>query len=268
VQILFNNNTQIELTLFDTAPSNQIQSMYRHLQSIDLVFRNGDNPFYTHEYTYGELVNQLAYYGKRVSVDVDTTLCLANDQQYFNSLHEIYEKKYNGLTDWLNFHEHIHLCENYGKNKESMCLILDHREKAGLLKKKFDIEWLKDSVTQVCAGDVYVRWAELGKMPYTYWANNEPNDIARMCELAKPWNTLYATIRVALENIDLLADKNIDAFNTWWAQYHDQWCEHWQIPSWPIQYQYGMIKIGKVSKVEEITKLLKNKIYPTNIFLS
>jgi hypothetical protein len=202
-----------------------------------------------------------------VSVDVDAALCLANDQQYFNYLHTIYEKNYNGTTDWLNFHEHIHLCETYF-TKPPMCLILDHRETAGPLKTKFNIDWLKDSVTQVCPGDVYLRWAELGKIPYEYWTNNEPNDITRMCELAKPWNILYATVSVALENIDLLAGKNIDAFNTWWVQYHDQWCEHWQIPNWPIHYQYGMIKIGKISKVEEIKILLNENIYPINVVLS
>lgn len=267
MEIRFNNNTRIKLDLFDTDPANQIRRMYQHLRSIDLVFRDRDNPFYTHKSTYNKLIDRLVSNGKVVSVNVDTDRCLANDQQYFNHLHEIYEKNYNGITDWLNFHEHIHLCEDYFK-KSKMCLILDHREKAGPVAKKFNIEWLKDSVTQVSTGDVYLRWAELGKIPYDYWANNEPNNITRMCELAKPWNILYATVSVALDNIDLLAGKNINAFNTWWAQYHDQWCEHWQITNWPIEYQYGMIKIGKVSKVNEIKQLLKEKIYPTNVFLS
>ena len=267
MQILFNNDFRAEISLFDTDLANIIRQMYQHLQYIKLSFRERDNPFYSYKFTYTEIVNQLVNYGKLVSVDVDTGRCLQYDQQYFNELHEIYEKKYNGVTAWLDFHEHIHLCEQY-ITKPPMSLILDYREKAGPLKKKFDIEWLKDSVTQVCPGDVYLRWAELGKIPYTYWENNEPNDITRMCKLAKPWNILYATVSVALEDIDLLANKNINMFNQWWVQYHDQWCKHWQIPNWPIQYQFGMIKIGKTSMVEEIKNMLQNNIYPTRVLLS
>jgi len=267
VQILFNNACQVEISLFETQPADAIRCMHRHLQHVDLSRRERDDPFYTYKFTYTEVVNQLVKYGKIVSVVVDSARCLQHDQQYFNELHEIYEKKYNGITDWLNFHEHIHLCERY-ITKPPMSLILDHREKAGPLNKEFQFEWLKESSTEICAGDVYLEWAELGKSPYRYWLNNEPNDLTRMCELVKPWHTLRSIIHVGLENINILENLKIDEFNSWWSIYENAWCDYWKIPSWPIEYQHAIIKIGKVSKVTEIKNMLQNNIYPTRILLS
>jgi hypothetical protein len=267
VQILFNNDSRIEISLFDTEPANTIRRMYHHLQHVELSFREKDDPFYTYKFTYTEVVNRLVHYGKIVSVEVDPARCLQHDQQYFNKLHKIYEKKYNGVTDWLNFHEHIHLCEQY-ITKPLMSLILDHREKAGPLNKKFQLEWLKESSTQICTGDVYLGWAELGKFPYQYWRDNEPNDLARMCELVKPWNTLRSTIHVGLENINILTNLKIDEFNSWWSIYENAWCDYWKIPSWPLEYQLGIIPVGKVSKVSEIKNMLQNNIYPTKVLLS
>ena len=120
MQILFNNDSRIEISLFDTEPANTIRRMYYHLQHVELSFRENDDPFYTYKFTYNEVVDRLVKYGKIVLVNVDPDRCLQHDQQYFNDLHEIYEKKYNGVTDWLNFHEHIHLCEKYVTDRKSV----------------------------------------------------------------------------------------------------------------------------------------------------
>ena len=164
------------------------------------------------------------------------------------------------------FHEHIHICEQYF-TAEPLILILDYREKSGLLEKKFNISWLQESTTQLKTGDVYLQFSELGKTPYTYWKDKEPNDINRMCELAKPWVLLKPKVHVALEDIDRLADKTANEFNQWWSNYHLDWCKFWNLPTWTLEMQYGVIKFGKIDNIEFLKTQIDNKIFPKKIIL-
>ena len=119
---------------------------------------------------------------------------------------------------------------------------------------------------QTQAGDVYVAWAELGKIPYTYWEDQESNDINRLCELCKPWLILRPQLRIALEDFDMLGYKDTVGFNKWWADYHDVWCQHWNISNWTVENMFACIVIGHTN-ANQITQLLKNKIHPQMVRL-
>jgi hypothetical protein len=158
------------------------------------------------------------------------------------------------------------MCELYFKESNHLFCI-DYREKSGLLEKPMDPDWLINTQTVVQAGDVYVQWSELGKTPYAYWKNNEPNDIKRICELAKPWLKLRPKIYIALENMDKLKNIQCDKFASWWKDYHSEWTHHWNIPSWNIENIFGVSVFGKTNQVELLKEQLKNNALPVRVAL-
>jgi hypothetical protein len=264
MKLLFSNNKTIDLSIDNTPLGIVYQKIYKNLSHANFTFNEWDNPYYLHSITYQELVNRLTYYAEKVSIQIEQESCFKQDQNYFNSIHKIYEKNYNGDRAWLDFHEHIHMCEFYFKENPKF-LHIDYREKSGMLEKSFDLKWLDNATNNIKAGDIFVSWAELGKTPYTYWQDNEENDINRMCELAKPWLKLRPKINIALEDIDLLKNKKISEFESWWQQYSEAWCQHWNLPSWTTRDIFSSTVFGKVDNVSIIIDYLKNNILPTKI---
>jgi hypothetical protein len=266
MQIVFSNDKTVDIILNSTALALTYQKIYKHLSHVPVPFREWDSPYYVSTKSIHQIVGKLRLYANKVSVQIDRQLCELQDQEYLNSLHRIYEKNYNGNPAWLDFHEHIHMCEKT-HTKPANVLNIDYREKAGILEKPFDLDWLKSAGTKVKSGDVYIKWAELGKTPYVYWTNNEPETMTRMCELAKPWLKLRPKIIVALEDIDFLEGIDVPGFETWWKQYSTPWCQHWQIPSWEINDIFGSSVFGRVPDFALIVEQLQNNVYPTRVTL-
>jgi hypothetical protein len=242
----FNNGTQIEIELVQGDVATDLTKIYKHLQHVPLNFKKWDNPFYLDHVTLDELINNLKILGTQVAVDVDTDKCFASQQSYYNQLHKIYEIGYNGNPEWLDFHEHIHLCEQYYRNLNPRSISIDYRERAGPLTKIFNNAYLSNMITEIVPGTVYVEWAELGKPPYYYWLDKEPDDLDRLCQLAKPWLTFKPRLRVATQHINLLEHVDLN-FHNWWEQYESNWCKHWHIAKWPIEFMKGVIQVGKIN---------------------
>jgi hypothetical protein len=267
MKLIFSDNTLIDLGIKEHALGQLYNKIYKNLCRVPLVFRDWDNPYYLMKMSYPQLVDKLVLYGKQMSITVDSTRCLKQEQQYFNELHKIYELGYDGQPGWLDYHEHIHLCEKY-YDHQPMILDIDYREKAGMLEKPFELKWLENSTTVITAGDVYVSWAELGKTPYGYWSNNEPNDFDRLCKLSKPWLILRPKIKIALEDNNSIENKKIDEFESWWSKYESDWCRHWNLKSWTTQDIFSKTVFGKIQDVSAIQTLLKNNINPIGISMS
>ena len=267
MKLLFSNNKTIDLSIDNTPLGTAYQKIYKNLSRADFTFNNWDDPYYLCNITYQELVDRLTHYAGKVSIQIDQERCLLQDQNYFNKIHKIYEQNYNGDPAWLDFHEHIHMCEFYFRENNKF-LHINYREKSGLLEKPFDLKWLDNATNNIRAGDIFVSWAELGKTPYTYWLNKETDDIVRICELAKPWLILRPIINIALEDFDQLENKKIVEFESWWKQYSKTWCQHWNIPSWNIYNIFSSAVFGKVDNVSTIIDYLKNNIHPTKISMT
>jgi len=266
MQIVFSNNEIVELVLNKTPITAVYKQIYKHLQHVPIPFRDWDNPFYKDNLDHCDLVQRLIVHADKVHIQIDQERCLTQDQNYFNALHKIYEKNYNGDPNWLNFHEHIHLCERrYGQ--KSKVLPIDFREKSGRLERPFDYKWLENATTKIKAGDAFVHWSELGKTPYHYWKNGEPNDINRMRELIKPWIKLRPKILIALEDIDTLKDIEIEEFESWWVQHSKSWCQYWNISSWDINDIFSVTIFGQVPNFEAIISQLKNNQTPLKVLL-
>ena len=224
MQIVFDSDS-VFFDLIDCEIAPIYQKIVSHLRHIDIPFRQWDNPFQI-----SDCVNGLITHARNLGLQIDQARCQAQDQSYLNWLHKIYEQRYDGDPRWLDFHEHIHLCER--REQSHQYLQIDFREKAGLLEIPFQQHWLKNSTTKIRTGDVFVHWAELGKIPYVYWLDREPNDIGRIKELCKPWLKLRPMILVAFEDYDYLTVSN--EFDQWWQKYHDEWCQHWGLHKWNL----------------------------------
>jgi hypothetical protein len=264
MKLLFDSSS-VNISLNKNPLTSVVQGMYYHLQHLPVNFKPWDNPFYFDQVSREKIVTDLVEFGKRLGIAVDHQRCLEFDQTHFNDIHKIYEQHYDGNPQWLDFHEHIHMCER--RTGTTKTLVIDHREKAGLLEKKFNIDWMKDTVTNVKTGDVYIRWAELGKTPYVYWKNREPNNLDRICELAKPWIKLRPKLTVALEDYNFFDRYNIEEFNHWWKDYEKSWCQYWNIPSWSITDIASVSVIGKVDQVELLKSNLQKQIVPLQVKL-
>lgn len=258
------NESVLSIILNSTPVASVIKGIYRHLQHVPLNFKPWDNPYYL-DMPREQLVDKLVNFGRCVGVDVDYNRCLSYDQDYFNIIHKIYEQGYNGDPAWLDFHEHIHMCEKSVKIPSTM--LIDYREKSGLLEKKFNIDWMDDTKTYVRAGDVYVKWAELGKNPYSYWKNLEPNNIDRLCQLAKPWLKLRPRLSIALDDFDFTGHLDIQGFNTWWKEYESTWCQHWTIDHWGIKEITSVSVVGQIDDLNLLKINLQQHISPTKIEL-
>lgn len=266
MHLVFSDQSQIELPVFDSSLGSAYVKIYKHLATVDIPYKPWDNPYYYDNISYHDLIDCLAKFGQRVQVDVDIEICKSQDQQYFNTLHKIYETSYNGNPAWLEFHEHIHMCEQYFMPKRRV-LCIDYREKSGLLERPMQPEWLQQTTTQLKAGDIFVSWSELGKPPYVYWKNKEPDDITRMCELAKPWLKLRPKINIALEDVDLLKHIQVTEFNSWWKQFEEPWARHWGLTSWTIDNMYGVSVFGHTHCTEELIAKLKTNQTPAKVIL-
>ena len=263
MKILFADNTLITLDVDDSPVKNLFIKFVKHLQHIDVDFKSWNNP-----YDNSSPVDLLTQSAKKLNIKLNQNLLNDTkiDQNYLNYLHTLYEKNYNGHSIWHEYHENIHRCElNSWLMKKTA--VIDWREKGGPLVCNFDYNWLSESKTHAKTGDVYIQWSELGKTPYVYWLNREPDDINRICELAKPWITLQPKFYISLENRNFVPTAHRTEFEKWWSKYHDCWCKHWNIPSWTLNDQYSIIKIGNIRNIKKMENLLKNYIAIKRVLL-
>lgn len=266
MKIILNDGYSVEIKLRSTTVVDTLLKMYKHLQHVDVPFRHWDNPYHYFEFTRQELVQQLIHYAHLVGISVDPLQCKAPCQKYLNQLHALYEKGYDGSPAWLDFHEHIHILEKY--QQLPMIMNIDYREKSGLLEKSVDSTWFIDGTTLIHPGDVFISWAELGKTPYRYWVDNEPDDLVNMLTLIKPWSKLKPKLNVSFESIDRLAGIDRHNFETWWTQYKHEWCRHWSLQDWTLTDMYSVIKIGSVTDISELSTRLRKGICPVRVRLS
>lgn len=267
MHITLSDRTNIVLDTVSTPVETVLRSMLKNLQHVPVPFRDWDNAYYQDTILYETLVGQLDNFAKKLNVVLDQSRCIAQDDNYLNELHRIYEVNYNGNPDWLDYHETIHLCQRFFYPKKKYITFLDWREKAGPLIKKFDPQWTQYRTTQLLKGDVYVEWSELGKTPYTYWRENEPNDADHLNELAKPWLHFRPKLAIAMHDMDLLDGYNIDEFNNWWKTYRESWCKKWNIVDWGLEDIQSGIVVYKIKDLDQLEHALRQKIYPVKLSL-
>jgi hypothetical protein len=265
--ITLDDNSIFDIKLNSNPVGQYIEKSFKHLQHLPLPTKIYDYPAYyvnDKDLLYTTLIDS----AKKLNIDIDVSKLV--NQEYLNYLHEIYEHGYKkGTNVWLDFHEMIHSIEklNNGDIIDDQ-IIVNYRDAAGLLEKPFDRNYLQYAVQNVSAGTCYCRWSELGKHPYQYWLDKEPNDIIRLCQLATPWTILRPSFTIALEDTDLfLSKEELQEFNTWFSEYKDQWIQHWNLKSWDEKEMNSVIPIGEILDVSTFKEKIHKgaRIYKVNV---
>lgn len=269
MKILFNdsNNSVIDFELYDTNLSKIFEKFFKHLQHVDIPFKDIDNPFMTESLSHEFLIDKFQISAKKLNISVDIELLKSKNQEYLNYLHQIYETQYNGKSEWLDFHELLHFCEDFNTFDKGKIKI-DYRELGGPLKKPKFEKFFFNRCNKINVGEIYYDFCELGKIPFTYWKNNEPNNLQRICELAKPIISIRPSIRIALEDQDTQSRKSveqIESFNRWWKEYELDWCKYHNITSWSYIDMQSKCVIGFIQDTDRLIKLLKRNYKPLRI---
>jgi hypothetical protein len=266
VKIIFENLQQVEIEPNSSPLTAVFRTLLKHLQHVPLPYRDWDNPNIQHQTNLPQLIQQLDHYAKLLGIDLDHNACLNQSQSYFNHIHQVYENSYNGDPNWLSFHENLHRCEFYPL-PWTRYYTLDYREKAGPLTRNIDLKCIEKVQTSVSAGDAFFAWAELGKNPYSYWRQNEPNNLERLCQLAKPWHKFVPKMCIALDDINFMPTAGVDEFELWWQNYEAAWCQHWNIKEWKLHNIYGVVVAGQVKDFDRFLDLTKRQIAPVYLKL-
>lgn len=257
MKLLFDVDT-VDIELYPGPATDRVLKCYKHLQHIPLPMREWDYPFYLDETTEENLIDQLCDFARQLDIVVDPTQC--RQQSYLNDLHQVYERNYNGKSPWLDFHESIHLCEPITDRLSFIKqLKVDYRELAGPLVSKFDHSFTSQCKMNLEAGEITVDWAELGKTPYRYWAHNEPDNMDRLCELAKPYLNFRPRVCIPIEPVRPREIIDVENFTKWWDPRQEPWCRRWGIDSWTLDDMFGQIVIGRIIDFDKFLQLLQSK---------
>lgn len=273
LSITWENQTPINVTLNDTPPADHMFKNFKHLQYVELEFKTNlrDNPFSLYrtdqELAYAKIIE----FGKNVGVSVEYDKL--NDQDYLNYLHKLYEVNYTNEREWLMFHEFIHIVERLPihRNISPSEIAFDYREKGGMLvtnyKRSFD-KYLTDELKR---GTCYIRWQELGKHPYEYFDNSEPDNLERICQLAKPWLLLKPNMFIAYYDYNTttkhIGSNGYSEFKKWFKQYEDAWKEKWNVPNWEPESMFKVLPIGTIgsSDMDILEERLQDNVYPNYV---
>lgn len=259
MRLIFENKSVVHIEFVNSPITSILQNNFKHLQHVNIPHKPWDNPFFDRKFVPANL--QMA--GKKLGIVIDKSV---DDQQYLNSLHQIYENNYDGSDAWIEFHEYIHVQEARLKNisRENWYRIA-YNTLGGPLKRSFDLSWCVEQRTNFKRGDVFAYFNELGKSPYHYWQDNEPDDLNRMATLAKPWLQLDSDMLIAHCDFDFLDRPDMLEFQEWWPKWEQLWCKKWELDYWDIHRIWGGIKYAECKDTDLLMELGSKHIKPVRV---
>jgi len=163
------------------------------------------------------------------------------DQETCNILHKIYEENHDRLARRPNsailykLHHAIHKAEKYNTGITKFRLKVGWGIKEGPLTQKMNCQPYYEN--NIIKNNLYLPWSELGKTPYIYWRNREPNDRERFNQLCKPHITFRANFFVAVEDIKKPWTFP-NQFNQFFNQFKSQWLEKYGLDDWTEKHQW------------------------------
>lgn len=264
---------QFNVKLYNNPIADFVYNCFYHLQHFELNFNLYDNPYAEERLNLQNLRETFVHIANKLDIGIDQQKL--QDQNYLNYLHSQYEQVYSTTTAhpqdkiknlWLTFHECIHLLEYTKIPNRSKIFRIDFRNLNAKLNTPFQRQFYNYGTTQVRAGQCYVEWCELGKKPYVYFENNEPKELDRFCELAKPWVELKPIMLIALEDKNFMnAFRRPNDFDIWFKDLREPWCKHWRINDWTVNEMFTVIPIGELHDIDSFHQLLANHHVPKKI---
>lgn len=262
----------IEIDLYSNPVASWLHSRYKHLAHLPLEF-DQKNMFFNRSTDRSAVEHAVKQSAHDLNISIDDSQLAS--QLYLNHLHSIYEnnflhsaykEKTLSTNSWIAFHDAVHLLEKLNSPGSLLPFVsFDYNTRAGHLERPFDRQHLKLATSQLKKNQCFVQWEELGKTPWDYFHNHEPNDIERLCELAKPWLMLRTSFRVACDDFDLAQHADFDEFNQWFSEYQQPWCDHWGLTDWRPEEMLQVIPIGEIHDVDRLIAHLQQDRWPVKI---
>jgi hypothetical protein len=271
LKILWEDGKFVEILLEKNPVADFYAGCVKRLQHVNLEFNTRHNPLDPMSSNITEIKKIFEKHADNLGINVDFEHL--EDQNYLNELHDKYiDSHVLKVKDrsWFVFHDYLHLLEDILQDKKNKRtnIFFDYKGNAGPLIKKFDRGLLKYSRTTYSAGDCFITFSEKGKDLYRYFLDNEPNDIERMCKIAKPWLYLRPVLNlyVFAPTVQLPAeDKH---FIKWLSKNRDEWCRYWNIDDWHPNEATAKIPIGVVNDIELIKSRFAANDYPKKISIN
>ena len=262
MKIEFQNKETIEIVMDDTWLKPLYLTAYKHLQHVDLSFSDVNNPYSSLDWA-----QQFIDLGNRLGLDIDEDLVHAQDCDYFNTLHTYFIDHHPHDTgEWQTFHRLLHLSEK--NSPQERFANLSHVSAAWPLRQPYPTDYnYSDEVVSLKAGEVVLKWAELGKTPYQYWLDAEPDDLGSVIKLTKPRQYINFDMSVTLTDKNLIPNSDFTKYNSWWKKYEDNWCKAHNVKSWPLKNNFSVIPLGNIADISKFEELLLQDILPKRIKL-
>ncbi len=194
------------------------------------------------------IYNEFCRFAKLEPIDIENF-----DQSKLNQLHKIYEDNHESLSRLKNneilykFHHSIH--HNEDVSKEIAGIVIGWGVNEGPLTEQFDCHsYYADKIEK---NNIYLPWSELGKKPFAYYTDKEPNNQKRVNELCKPHTTFRAKFFISLK--DVSPSKFTPDFLEWFDQYKKSWLEKYQIDNYSEIHQYSAPILAHTNNKQDLT---------------
>lgn len=259
IKIILDSGKEYIINLIESPIKNKIVKSLKHLQHLKLPSSKFDNTIF---YNFEIAIEQLQHYASILGITVEVDKI--KTQPYLNFLHKIYEENHSYYnSNWLSYHETLHAIEKLlDKSYIPKNITFDYKNLAGYTNTKYTFNELQTIRFNNQPGECFVIFNELGKTPYHYWKNKEPDDFERLCQLAKPMLRFNFAIKLWFEENNLSNLEGLDEFSNWFSKYKNDWCNYWNIPDWSIEQMLGGIPIGYCKDWDKILVEVSNGSRP------
>lgn len=163
------------------------------------------------------------------------------DQQFYNFLHEIFEKTHEKYSKIKNnsiiykFHQAIHYHQSKENSSNINQINIGWGTKEGPLTEDFLCNpYYESDIKKNC---IYLPWSELGKRPRQYWKDKEIKDKDRFNNLCLPHITLRPKFFIQL--IDYTIPNFENQFNQFFNQFKQEWIIQNKLEDWTEKDEYS-----------------------------
>jgi|TARA_R110000796_G_scaffold36595_1_gene93078 hypothetical protein len=175
------------------------------------------------------------------------------NQDKLNQLHKVYEDQHEVLSKRKNneilykFHHSIHHNEGIKASKDE--LVVGWGVYEGPLTEQFNC--YSYYAHQIEQNNIYLPWSELGKKPFAYYTDKEPNNQKRVNELCKPHTTFRAKFFISFK--DITPSHFTPDFSKWFDQYKQAWFEAHNINEYTEIHEYSAPLLAHTYNKQDLT---------------
>jgi len=211
-----------------------------------------------HEFTssiYG-VSKSYEYYKEKLDNIVDwvnntTNYSILHKDHYTQSdlceMHDVYVTMANDpacdiYNETYSLNKYIHLCEHTLNGPCTLPNVtIAWGTNDGMTMQDFDTNPYEFYTTNIVPGNIYLYWVEIGKRPFEYWADKDPDNIEHFLSVACPHKTWSAHCKIALLTPPTQLSEN---YVRWFNKYKQAFLDKWNLKEWELLHDFGAIELA------------------------